>query len=170
MKETLSKERDYFWEEVQMLQRTEGFPRLTQEQQSFILLSLYFPDTLTHQDSCHLAIQTLEEGIADRTRQENFPSDFFKAEFIPVFNQTEATQILEAFSFPCVVHIQRRNHSILREQPQHTFLALGHNNCSDIVIWEKEGLTLPFRLTTLDSELDRYGPGKFWGLRKLRCP
>jgi hypothetical protein len=181
MKESLSKERDDFWQEINILQNTEGFPCLTPKQQKIIICSLYLQDRserdihnyvvsnhFLYENFCHKAIQALENNNS-LLQEEDLPADFFQADYYPIWNKSQAVQHIESLSFPTVVHIQRRLQTFIFEQPQHTFLALGHNKEGEIVIWEKEGLgDFPFRITNVEAELNYYGNDKFWGVRKLK--
>ncbi len=182
MTESLSEERDYFWKEVYLLQNTEGFPRLTEEQQRMIILSLYLQDRSERKgDSyftstslidlcfCHGSVQGLETGFSTVPELLDYSlPHFFDTEYFPVFNKAEAIKLLESFGFPCVVHLQRRLSNIGLPKPSHTFLALGHDPTGEIIVWEKEGFSLPFRITNLTVELDEYQQEKHWGIRKLR--
>lgn len=181
MKESLSAERELFWQEVKTLQNTEGFPCLTEKQQRTIILSLYLQDrserlaenfnsqSYLNESICHESVRSLETGFyKDPNPLEGFFTSFFDAEYVPIRNKNEAIKLLVAFGFPSVIHIQRRLTNTSMEKPFHSCLALGHNQDSEIVIWEKEGLMCPFRLTDLDAQFKEYGHDKYWGIRKLR--
>lgn len=196
MKETLSHERDHYWHEVGILQKTEGFPLLTEDQQKMIVLSLYVQDrseryshsiweiTKSQSDQptepyqiskdhirrwfCHAAVQTLESGIPmNEDPMENYPLEFFDGKYVPIENKNQAKKLIESFGFPAVVNINVFDHNEGRRPALHTFLALGHSKHGEIVVWEKEGYGLPYRITNLDEQLGYYGTKRFWGIRHL---
>ena len=158
-----------------ILRQTEGYPLLTPRQQEFIELSLYTqqrslyskndePNTHILEWSCHAAVNAVETG--NFSVPGRMPDDLYRCHYESIANYKDLRQKIEAFGFPCVVHITKEYFNILC----HSFLTLGHNKRNSIVIWEKVGDELQYQLTTLKQEIAYYNGKNRWGIRKLRQP
>jgi len=195
----LTAERVRFWKNAAILKQTEGFPQLTYDQQRMVLLSLYVQDRhrrdlnagaryqshgtpyhASYRDSsrhiaksyCHGAIRNLEAGLPiaiDSYPQFSFPDNFFDTQYFPITNEQDAIDLIESLGFPCVVFVNCLPVNRGIEYQSHTFLALGHAD-KDIITWEKWGLNVFYRLTTLTSQFNRHGREMYWGARPLRQP
>jgi len=200
MEPKLSLERARFWQKVGIIRKTEGFLLLTPSQKRMLILSLFVTDRHQRDERageqsqlsglpyrpvyrlssyhiyrsyCHGAIRNLEEGlpvIAESYPQFSFPASFFEAKYIPIDNEMEALKLIELQKYPCVVFINSLPQNKGIEYQSHSFLVLGHVN-EEIVVWEKWGVGVFYRITGLQTQLIRHNNTlMYWGVRPLRRP
>lgn len=118
---------------------------------------------------CHGAIASLEEEEFSGDWPKDNPVHFFDAAYHNVNDELEVKKAIEFCGFPCVVHVNDDSNNNKGEETQyHSFLALGHNDSGEIVVWHKEGFDYPYQVTTVSEVFDQYGPRYHWGVRKLR--
>ena len=186
----ISEEQKKIQKDMEIVQATEGFSRLTEKQKSIIKQSLYLQaraergrkewklgDVRKYKNSedyvdnrnCHSAVFCLEtENMQALSKDAKADSDFFEAEYRPAKKIDELKKQIEEFGFPCALHI-----SILRNSSPnkvHSSLVLGHDKKNNIVLWEKKSYDVenPYQIVTLDEMYIEYGSEYFYGLRKLR--
>lgn len=118
---------------------------------------------------CHGAIASLEDERFEGEWPKDNPIDFFNASYFEVASEYDVKKAIEYYGFPSVVHVNEDSDNFEGEDSQyHSFLALGHNEDGEIVVWHKEGFRYPYKVTTLRSVFEDYGPSFFWGVRKLK--
>ena len=183
----ISEEQKKIQKNIEVLQATEGFSRLTEKQKSIIKQSLYLqvraergrkewePGELRHyknsedridSTNCHSAVLSLEkEDLQELSKNKKSYPSFFEAEYFPIETIDELKKQIEKFGFPCVLHIRRNSSS----DEMHSSLVLGYDTQGKIVLWEKKGYEMknPYQVITLDEIYSNYG-NKYYGLRKLR--
>lgn len=118
---------------------------------------------------CHTAVDGLEHKKISGARPQVCAKKFFDGKYFLVDDPLTLKEKIEAFGFPCVVHVGGENGNKNGEDGRlHTFLALGHDSEGGIVVWEKVKIRQPYRVTGLEQVYGNYGHGLFWGIRKLR--
>jgi len=118
---------------------------------------------------CHGAIASLEGEDFEGEWPKDNPIEFFNASYFEVASEYDVKKAIEYYGFPSVVHVNEASDNLEGEDSQyHSFLALGHNEDGEIVVWHKEGFRYPYKVTTLHSVYEVYGPSYFWGVRKLK--
>lgn len=117
---------------------------------------------------CHAAIANLEQEKGFDVEPEKIPDGFFKAEYHSVKSLDDVKKMIEDFGVPCVLHISASMEKF-NDSPdhKHSCLVLGVGSNSSIVVWEKQGGGLPYRVTTIDEVYDTYSNNYYYGLRKL---
>ncbi len=118
---------------------------------------------------CHAAVAALEGQGLSGTRPPNCQVDFFDGAYLPIDQEFELRKAVEFFGFPCVVHVSTElGNSSGEKTKYHTLLALGHDPEGQIVVWEKQRIGLPYRITQLSQVYEDYRHVHCWGFRKLR--
>jgi hypothetical protein len=183
-------------ENIDTLASTEGFPKLNKRQQKIIRAFLAIQarvDRVRHPESsfvffhegadnpyassykhvrdlnCHGAISILEGNPLLLDVAERVDVTFFNAKYQEVPTIETAKRLVEGYNFPCVVHVGTECGNPGRvEKMEHSCLVFGHGPTGDIIIWEKQGFSYPYRVTTLAVVYGFYGSGMFWGVRMLK--
>lgn len=118
---------------------------------------------------CHAAIASLESGQLSGDIPPEHPDSFFNAAYFVIHDIQELKQAISFFDFPTVVHVNSDSDNLIGEVSQyHSFLVLGYDQEKNIVVWEKEGFSYPYRITTLKQVYVEYNNFRYWGVRKLR--
>jgi hypothetical protein len=118
---------------------------------------------------CHSAINALERPNNPILEpREEYDKSFFDASYYQIKNLQQAEFVLNSYGYPCVVHINSHSKNKGRLTQEHSFLALGHDQNNDIVIWEKEGYGCPFRVGPLKDEFKNMATILLVGLRQLK--
>lgn len=119
---------------------------------------------------CHAAIAGLEyeEGLS--VDPAEVPEDFFRADYYRVNSIQDVENIIDDSHYPSVVHIMGSEPANYNEgyNTAHSFLALGKNEEGKVIVWEKKGNKLPFRIVALDDLYAQYGSNHLWGARPLK--
>lgn len=169
------------------LERLEGFKKLSAWQQKAIRTSLYVEDRTKRQRRvgynksrnhkndwfCHAAVYFIENKENALSRNEEMEEFFGHANYLKNKNPSlhQINQHIIKTGFPCVVVISemKPDHT---PDPAHSFIALGINTDTfgEILIYDKEGYGLPYRITYLkkiyDFSLD-HDNEYYWGTRKI---
>ncbi len=118
---------------------------------------------------CHAAIAGLEYEKGLSITPAEVPENFFKTDYHLVASIQNVEKIIENTGFPCVIHIMHHEPVNYNESYNafHSCLALGLNEEGKVMIWEKKGNQLPFRVVTLDEVYTKYGTYNLWGARPL---
>lgn len=171
--------------DIQTLSDTIGFQKLSSVQKRIIIASLYIYNRSIREkgeDSsayflcqyivrywfCHSAIMSLENEDLSEDYLLGVPDSFSQTTYSKhlITLHEHAISLINQIGFPCVVHLSSREKVVGGLVLRHSFLALGYSNHGDILIWEKEGSRLPFRISNLKTILDYYDK-QHWGVRKL---
>ncbi len=119
---------------------------------------------------CHAAIAGLEYEKGLSIDPAEVPENFFEADYHKVNSIQDVEHIIEGASYPCVVHIMRAEPNNYNEgyNTAHSLLALGKNENGQVMVWEKKGNQLPFRIVPLADVYKTYGTYNLWGARPLQ--
>lgn len=126
---------------------------------------------------CHSAIFQLENELPRTLERPKLPQDFFLTDYYLQKQYEDVVSLFEGKDFPQVLHVlshmdtnHRSRGYIYNEgfHTDHSALVLGHDKDGDLLVWEKEGDNLPFRLTKLKQVYDEYSKSPFWGIRDLK--
>lgn len=144
------------------LEEVEGFKQLSEKQRRFILDSLAVEARARSGElqaqrailgrTCFDSIAQLEGYFDDMNVDDTTnmaPPDFYTAREFRQVKDVGAT--VKTATYPSVVLIQTASGS-------HGFVALGERPDNEVLVWEKAGPGMPFRVTTLDEEIKSY-PG-----------
>lgn len=119
---------------------------------------------------CHQSVYKWESEDTNFPDEKEVPYDFFYADY----ERSDMKKLVDRITrvgFPCVL-IASENR-VDKENPpglyaKHSCVLLG-NVQGKIIVWEKMGATLPFRITTLDMVKANYDdPQMYWGVRSLK--
>ena len=133
--------------------------------------------------ACYDAVANLEKEKGLTETPDNLPDDFFGGEYNQVKSFEELTQNVITFGVPSILHVYVPPYSVphgvdeeeiswpYRVGSRHACLILGQRKDGEIIVWDKEMNTYPYRVTTLKAVYDYYYDGNDkieWGLRKLK--
>ncbi len=124
--------------------------------------------------NCHESAFCVEHQLSYRYRPKPPPSKFFRSSFygiLPYSIHIQARFAILRKTFPSIVQISNDGEGI---DVLHSFIALDETkDGKDIIIWEKQGIVYPFRVTTLSEVFNYYTfPGHecYWAVRPLQTP
>jgi len=118
---------------------------------------------------CHSSILNLELEKGWDTAPLKIPEGFFKAEYFTVSTYKELKNAVIEEKMPVVLHINDYADSFNEGMGTiHSCLILGKDKEGNLLVWEKEGDGLPYKISRLESVYEAYKTREYWGLRKLR--
>lgn len=167
------------------ISETQGYKSLPPKQKQMIRLSLMLQKRVFETPSenlsqhtykiycslnCHLSVYMLETGkYTGHLYNDNIPRNFFRAKYSkkPISEQSDLLRFLPEFKLPTIIHISLSPKKVYsHEVVLHTMLVLDITSDKDLIIWEKEGTLLPFRIANVSDQLKTY-PNLHWGYRPL---
>lgn len=189
--------------QCRLLESLQGYDELTKRQQNIVRGSLVVqkmletgtetgPVTRAFKENmyCHTTIAALENPEAMTLEDMRvIPPDYYEAtsgyEYLEDYKKVEA--FVESAGFPCVVLLAAEDPTKLDptiEPPMHVMrhscVALGRDASGEIIIWEKQNISRPYRLIPLRQVYDEYKlhnkpdpniegrPRLMWGTRPLK--